>query len=532
MCCGFAAAQSASDGIKLEKQVAYSGRISMDIARPAGSGPYPAVVAIHGGGFTAGDRSSLADAITRLAEHGYVAAAIDYRLAPASQFPSALQDVKIALRFLRANAQKYAIDPARIGVLGDSAGATLALLLAFTPEVPEFDGGGSNRDQSSRVACVVSMSGMTELGRLALKEAESAALPQFLGGDFANVPREYQLASPIFWITPAAPPVLAIHGTRDTVVPPEQSKLLVDALKRVGAEAELLSVDAGHALDGPAKAVVDRRMFEFLDRHLGVTPSERVVLVADHGGKHQIAAIEWPSGRELWAVPNASGHDVQPLPDGHVLFTLGPEHKVVELDRNHQPVWTYGPAEGLQHPISAQRLPNGNTLIGDAEAGTVIEVGSGGKIVWSYASADLGKMRMRNSRRLPNGSTLISVEAAGKIIEVNPAGEIIWSYTGEGGPKRRPYKGVRLPNGNTLITLTSPGELVEVDPAGKIVRSIAGEKDDIRMIWASGFDLLPNGNILLNDYLGHRILEIRPDGKVLHEVRLPGRNIASIAIVP
>jgi hypothetical protein len=101
-----------------------------------------------------------------------------------------------------------------------------------------------------------------------------------------------------------------------------------------------------------------------------------------------------------------------------------------------------------------------------------------------------------------------------------------------GGPKRRPYKGVRLPNGNTLITLTAPGELIEVDPAGKILRSVAGEKDDIRMIWASGFDLLPDGNILLNDYLGHRIVELNREGKVVHEVRLPGRNIASIAIVP
>jgi hypothetical protein len=89
-----------------------------------------------------------------------------------------------------------------------------------------------------------------------------------------------------------------------------------------------------------------------------------------------------------------------------------------------------------------------------------------------------------------------------------------------------------MSNGNTLITMTAPGELVEVDRAGKIVRSIAGEKNDIRMIWASGFDPLPNGNILLNDYLGHRIVEIGKDGQVIHELRLPGRNIASIAWVP
>src|SRR5215471_6148437 len=157
LCCGRAAAQAAPEAVRLEKQVAFSGRLMMDVARPAGSRLHPAVLAIHGGGFTAGDRSSYGDLIVRLAGHGYVAATIDYRLAPAAQFPSALQDVKAAVRFLRLNASKYAIDPDRIGVMGDSAGAGLALLLAFTPEVPEFDNNGPNRDVSTRVACVVSM---------------------------------------------------------------------------------------------------------------------------------------------------------------------------------------------------------------------------------------------------------------------------------------------------------------------------------------------------------------------------------------
>jgi acetyl esterase/lipase len=528
LACGVAAAQ-----VNLEKSVTYSGRLTMDIARPAGHGPFPAVVTIHGGGFQLGDRTTQSGLISKLAERGYVAAAVDYRLAPATQFPTALQDVKTAVRFLRANAQKYAIDPERIAVVGDSAGGSLALLLAFTPGVREFEGSGPAGDWSSRVACAVSLRGMTDMARLDIKGAESSGLPIFLGGDLANIPREYKLASPISWITPAAPPVLAIHGKGDAVVPHEQSQRLVDALKSAGARAELMSVDGpAHPLEGPGAAAAERRMFEFLDRQLGRTPPEKVVLVADHGGKLQVAAIEWPSGRELWSVPNRGGHDVQPLPDGHVLYTIGPDKKVVEMDRDHKPVWTYGPEEGLQHPISAQRLANGNTLIGDAQLGKVIEVDKDRKVVWTYESADLGSMRMRNSRRLPGGSTLISVEAAGKIIEVNAAGEIVWSYTAEGGPKRRPYKGIRLPNGNTLVTMTAPGELVEVDKAGKIVRSIGGEKNDIRMVWASGFEPLPNGNLLLNDYLGHRILEIGKDGKVIHELRLTGRNIASIAVVP
>lgn len=516
LCCGLAPGQ-----VTYDKQVAFSGRTAMDIARPSQGGPFPAVVAIHGGGFTSGDRSAYGVLLGRLAARGYVAATVDYRLAPATQFPTALQDVKAALRFLRANAQKYAIDPNRICAIGEAAGANLALLLALTPGVPEFDLGGPHSDQSSRVACAVAVNALADLARLDPKVPEGAGLPQYLGGDPANAAAEYRLASPISWVTPAAPPILAIHGPRDA----DQSQRLVDALKRAGATADLLSVD-------PGSPDAQSRIFAFLDRHLGVAPPERVVLVADHGGKREVAAIEWPSGRELWAVPNRGGHDVQPLPGGNILYTIGPDRKVVEMDRDRKPVWTYGPDEGLQHPISAQRLPNGNTLIGDAQIGKVIEVDKNRKVVWTYESSDLGNMRMRNSRRLPGGTTLIVIEAAAKVIEVNPAGEIVWTWVAEAGPKRRPYRAVRLPNGNTLITMTAPGELVEVDRAGKIVRSIAGEKNDIRLIWASGFDPLPNGNILLNDYLGHRIVEIGKDGKVLHEVRLPGRNIASIAVVP
>lgn len=528
-----ALAQTVPNSVTLEKQVVYNqgGRLMMDIARPKGDGPYPGVVVIHGGGFTTGDRGSYEGLLLRLAQHGYVAASVDYRLAPGSQFPTALLDVKAAVRFLRANAQKYAVDAEHIAALGDSAGATLALLLGMTPGFPEFEGGGPNRDLSTRMSCIVSFSALADLGRIDGQSVETANLPSFLGGNLANARIEHMLASPINWATPQSPPVLAIHGTKDLIVPIEQSQRLVEQLQRVGASAELMPVEGGHILPG-GDAAADQRAMAFLDEHLGLLPPKRIVLVADHGGKGQIAAVEWPSGRELWSVPNRGGHDVQPLADGHVLYTLGPDRKVIEMDAGHNPVWTYGPQEGLEHPISAQRLPNGNTLIGDAQLGKVIEVDKDRKVVWTYESAELAKMAMRNSRRIANGNILISVEAAGKIIEVNRAGEIVWTYKGEGGPKRRPYKGYRLANGNTLITLTAPGELVEVDPGGKIVRSVAGEKNDLRMIWASGFDVLPDGNILLNDYLGHRIVELNQDGKVVHEVLLPGRNIASIAIVP
>lgn len=531
-----AAAQNVPDSVLLEKDVVYNPaiRMMMDVARPKTAGPHPAVVAIHGGGFRAGERSGYSGLILKLAERGYVAATVSYRLAPRSQFPAAVQDVKAAVRFLRANAQRFGIDPERIGAVGGSAGGHLALFLGLTPGVPDLEIGGGNQDQSSRVSCVVSYFPPTDMAKLyTTSTAAAAVLPPFLGGTPENARAAHIEASPIHWVTPRAPPILAIHGTQDRTVPYEQSQWLVERLKALGATAELETIEGGeHGFRGEHAERAERRMIAFLDQHLGMKPPQRVLLVSDHGIRGQIVALEWPSGRELWTVPNRRGHDVQPLPGGHILYTIGDAHQVVEMDAKHQPVWTYGPEEGLLHPISAQRLANGNTLIGYAQSGKVIEIDRDRKIVWRYESPDLANMRMRNSRRTPAGTTLISIEAAGKIIEVNQAGEIIWSFTGEGGPKRRPYKGHRLPNGNTLITMTDPGEVVEVDPSGKVVRSIAGAKPDIQLIWASGFDPLPSGNLLVSDYQGRRIIEINPQGKVVNEVRMPTRTTASIAIVP
>ena len=531
-----AAAQTPPDNITFEKDIAYGGRGGpmMDVARPKGPGPFPAVLAIHGGGFRSGERSSYHALIFRLAQHGYVAATMDYRLAPRAQFPAPVQDVKAAVRFLRANAERFAIDPERIAAIGESAGANLALMLGLTPGAAQFETGGPTSNQSSRVSCVVSYYAPTDLTRIYAKgEGASEIVPLFLGGNLENTRTAHLMASPLYWVTPQAPPVLAIHGTADRQVPYEQSQWLVDQLNRVGAKAELETIEGGgHGFTGRDAERAELRMIAFLDEHLGLKPPQKILLVCDHGARGQVVALEWPSGRELWTVPNRTGHDVQPLPNGHVLYTMGPARQVVEMDENHKPVWTYGPDEGLQHPISAERLANGNTLIGDAQLGKVIEIDKDRNVVWKYESADLANMRMRNSRRTATGTTLISVEAAGKIIEVNRAGEIVWTFTGEGGPKRRPYKGIRLPNGNTWISMSDPGEVVEVDPSGKVVRSIAGEKNDIRMVWASGFDLLPNGNLVVSDYQGHRVVEIDKGGKVVHEVRFPTRSTASIALVP
>jgi acetyl esterase/lipase len=524
------------DTVVADRDVEYSavgGRQTMDIVRPRGasSTPRPAVLLVHGGGFRAGTKEGYIPLAVKLAEHGYIAATVTYRLAPRNQFPAAVHDVKAAVRFLRANATKYGIDPGHIGALGGSAGGHLVLMLGLTAGVEEFEGSGPNRDQSSGVQCVVDEYGPTDFTQSYSKSVDAAeVLPKFLGGDLDHSRLAHIRASPLNWITPNAAPTLALHGTLDNYVAYEQSLWLVERLIAAGVPAELETITgAGHGFKGADAQRADERAFAWFDKYLKPQPTQHTLLISDHGPNGEIAAIEWPSAKVLWKVPNDHGHDVQSLPNGHVLFTINPQKKVVEIDANQKEVWTY--SEGLEHPIAAQRLANGNTLIGDARLGRVIEVTPDKRVVWKYENAQLGNMRSRNSHRTDRGTTLIAIEAEGRLIEVDQAGKTIWQWQAPDGMNRKLYQGRRLANGNTMMSLSDPGEVVEVDPSGKIVRSIGGTDPAIQLGWVSGFTFLPEGGMLINDYTGRRIVEVDAKGKVVTEWRTGSRTIASIDLV-
>jgi acetyl esterase/lipase len=524
------------DSILADRNVEYSavgGRQTMDILRPRETSdrPRPAVLLVHGGGFRAGAKESYIPLAIKLAKHGYIAATANYRLSPRNQFPAAVEDVKAAVRFLRANAEKYQIDPQHIGALGGSAGGHLALMLGLTAGVEEFEGSGPNRNQSSSVQCVVDYYGPTDFTQSYSKSVDAAeVLPKFLGGDLSHERLIHLRASPLNWVTPNAAPVLAIHGTNDTYVAYEQSLWIVDRLIAAGVPAELETISgAGHGFRDADAQRADDRAIAWLDKYLKPEAVRHTLLISDHGPNGEIAEIEWPSGKLLWKAPNDHGHDVQSLPNGHVLFTVNPQKKVVEIDGNHKEVWTY--SEGLEHPIAAQRLSNGNTLISDARLGKVIEVTADKQVVWKYENQDLANMRSRNAHRTVQGTTLIAVEAEGKLIEVDRVGNIVWQWQAPNGQNRRLYMGRRLPNGNTVMSLSDPGELVEVDRSGKTVRSIGGADPAVQMGWTSGFAFLPEGGILINDYTGRRIVEVDSKGRVANEWRTGSRTIASIDLV-
>ncbi len=379
--------------------------------------------------------------------------------------------------------------------------------------------------------CVVDEYGPTDFTQSYSKSVDAAeVLPMFLGGDLNHERPAHMRASPLNWVTPNAAPILAIHGTADPYVAYEQSLWIVERLIAAGVPAELETISgAGHGFKGADALRADERAFAWFDKYLKPKPAAHTLLISDHGPNGEIAEIEWPSGKLLWSAPNDHGHDVQALPDGHVLFTINPKKRVVELNAAHQEVWSY--SEGLEHPIAAQRLGNGNTLINDAKLGKIIEVTSAGQVVWKYESADLANMRSRNAHRTAQGTTLVAVEADAKLIEVDSAGKIVWQWQAPNPKNRKLYMGRRLPGGNTVISLSDPGELVEVDPSGKIVRSIGGADPAIQFGWASGFTFLPDSGMLINDYTGRRIIEVDAKGKLVNQWRTGSRTIASIDLV-
>jgi acetyl esterase/lipase len=245
--------------------------LQLNLARPkSGNAALPAVICIHGGGFRAGKRESYDGLCIRLAQHGHVAMTVSYRLAPKFRFPAAVHDVKAAVRWARANAAKYRIDPARIGVTGGSAGGHLAQFLGVTGDVRAFEGSGGNAEQSSKVACVVNVYGPSDFTRSYGKSVDAAeVLPLFLGGNLETARPLHIRASPLYWVTPNAAPTLCIHGTEDKYVAHEQAVWMVDRLRAAGVEAELLTLPgAGHGFKGKDAETAEKALFGFFDKYL------------------------------------------------------------------------------------------------------------------------------------------------------------------------------------------------------------------------------------------------------------------------
>ena len=249
--------------------------LKLDMYSPLGKGegPFPAAVYIHGGGWTAGDKANgegLPDAI-ELVGRGYIVTSVNYRLAPQNKFPAQIEDVKCAVRHLRANAAAYHLDPNRIGVWGTSAGGHLAALLGMTTLRDGFEGTGGFAGQSSRVQSVVDMFGPADL-KAEFAPANQRIVQMVFGASSSDDPVIVK-ASPVSYVSGAAPPFLLLHGTLDRLVAPAQSRELYERLTAAGAKATLVMVaNAGHSFVpmggpiSPSRAEISRMVGDFFDK--------------------------------------------------------------------------------------------------------------------------------------------------------------------------------------------------------------------------------------------------------------------------
>lgn len=260
---------SAPDGVIVEPDIAYregeSKAWRLDLVRPQkdSDSPRPAIVFVHGGGWRSGDkrRGYFINGAMEYAQKGYVCVSVNYRLTGEAPFPACIEDVKCAVRWLRANAKKYNIDPKRIGGYGNSAGAHLVAMLGLAGPDAGLEGDGPHQDQSSLLQAVCCSATPTDFslfnprGNFTAEEKEARA----------------QKYSPIKYVTDKAPPFLVVHGTADKTVDIKHGDTFVEALKDVGAKnVKYIRIDdAGHGVFGQHADKTHPAMERFFAEHLG-----------------------------------------------------------------------------------------------------------------------------------------------------------------------------------------------------------------------------------------------------------------------
>ena len=197
----------------------------------------PGAIVIRGGGWLVGDRQRFAHIASALAERGIAAASIEYRTADVAAFPGAIQDVKAAVRWMRANAAQYGIDPQAIGSIGGSSGAHMALLAGLSSDVAEFEGEGGHNDTSSAIQAVVAMATPADL--LALPDDNKPTVAKFLYATPEEDRAKWQFASPVNHIRSKGPAILLLHGAADDSVPVSQSLDFAKRYRAAGNSAEV-----------------------------------------------------------------------------------------------------------------------------------------------------------------------------------------------------------------------------------------------------------------------------------------------------
>jgi acetyl esterase/lipase len=265
------------DTIKFQPDIVYGKagdvelKLDLYLPKTEAKKPLPVVVWIHGGGWRAGNKSSGVGRVVPFVESGdYAGVSVMYRLTDVTAWPGQIHDCKAAIRWIRANASKYNLDPDRIGVFGSSAGGHLVSMLGTSGDVKDVEGENGSSGKSSRVTCVINFCGPTDFLSFFVDnptpEGATGPVSKLLGGMPKEKPEIAKHASPTTYVTKDDAPFLHLHGTNDKTVPVKQAETLHEALKKAGVESTFVKIDGGgHGFGGPE---VNQRVKDFFDRHL------------------------------------------------------------------------------------------------------------------------------------------------------------------------------------------------------------------------------------------------------------------------
>ena len=250
-------------GVTVQENIPYDThpQTVMDIYKPAGKGPHPAMIVIHGGGWTGGAKASMvANWVVRYLEKGFVVANVEYRLAAVATAPAAVEDALKAANFFFDNAKKYGVDPKRVAVTGGSAGGHLALMVGMTPKSAKLG-------KPVKIRAVINFFGITDVD----DQLHGPNMRKYAITWVPDGPERTAIArrvSPMTYVRKDVPPVLTLHGDADATVPYQHGINITKALNEAGAKAEMISVPKG--IHGFPKETQDRlypQIFDFLKKH-------------------------------------------------------------------------------------------------------------------------------------------------------------------------------------------------------------------------------------------------------------------------
>lgn len=346
-------------------------RHKLDLYLPEkAEGPLPLIIWVHGGGWQNGSKDGCPPLRGGYVGQGYAVASINYRLSGHAVFPAQIEDCKTAIRWLRAHAKEYSLDPQRFGVWGSSAGGHLVALIGTSGDVKEFDV-GANLDRSSRVQAVCDYYGPTDFAVFVTTPGyesyatDSSPEAKLIGGAVMKNKDKAAKVNPISYVTKDDPPFLIVHGDKDPTVPINQSQLLFESLKKTGVSAHFHTIHgAGHGGPGFAGKNIDEMVSQFFAERLKSSVSKTETLLtestADPAMMERDPRKGMPQGpggarRSIpWEV--ISGRDDKNK-DGKVTKEefSGPPQLFQLLDKNGDGMITREEHEG--NPPSAQRMP-------------------------------------------------------------------------------------------------------------------------------------------------------------------------------